>query len=74
MADCKHPIWIYLSFGQHPQRHKCVDCDEEAEYVPNGSVMIGHAPGECNTCDKYAAALPSKDKTRWIEMTNARRT
>lgn len=66
---CTHPLWRYMSCGQLPQRHECFDCGKEAEYIPDGGVLIGHAPGECDVCDKTAELLPPEQKQRWIKLT-----
>ena len=73
-AICTHPIFIYLGAhvwdegGEREQRHRCADCGHVERNVPNGSVMVGHAPGECSVCDKHAEMIPSEQKARWIEM------
>ncbi len=78
-VTCEHPIWEYLG-GDHPregggtgQLHRCVDCLLEEQDVPEGSVMIGHAPGECDVCDRNARELPVADRRRWVELTEQRR-
>lgn len=74
VETCAHPIFIYLGAGHRgpdglrEQRHRCVDCGHEERDVSEGSVMVGHAPGECSVCDKYAETIPSEQKARWIEM------
>ncbi len=84
MADCAHPIWEYLGaeyWGDYDsdgaaireQRHRCIDCGCEERDVPEGSVMIGHAPGECGACDRNAVALPVKQHDRWIKLTQRER-
>ena len=86
MSDpCTHPIWLYLGYefwgnynpegvAVREQRHQCIDCGRQERDVPENAVMIGHAPGECPTCDKYAAIIPPEQRDRWIELTERRRT
>lgn len=77
---CKHPIFQYMGahyWGDYnsdgaavrEQRHRCIDCGHEERDVPDGSVMVGHAPGECPVCDKFAELLPEIEKARWIQLT-----
>lgn len=78
-AECQHPIFEYMGVHfwgdntEREQRHKCIDCGHEERDVPDGSVMLGHAPGECSTCDKFAAVLSEADRQRWIDLTAFRR-
>jgi hypothetical protein len=71
--NCKHPIFKYCSSGELPQVHECIDCGHEAGYVPDGSVMVGHLPDECPSCDENSVGLSVEDKERWISMTNKQR-
>ena len=71
---CTHPIFEYM--GGHncngerfEQRHRCIDCGHEERDVPDGSVMVGHAPGECTVCDREAETIPPEQKARWIALT-----
>ena len=73
MTDCTHPIWQYLTCGRLPQRHRCIDCGKEKEYVPDGAVMIGHAPGECDVCDRNSSIVSADQRERWITLTMERR-
>ena len=80
MAECLHPIFRYMGAPnwnaeaeRFEQRHRCVDCGHEERGVPAGSVMIGHAPGECWVCDQTAATLPADQRERWINMTAEQR-
>ena len=73
--DCKHPIWEYLAdYSLRNGGHKCVDCGRVENDVPKGSVMVGHAPGECGVCDAAAAELPPEQAERWKELTEERRS
>ena len=78
--DCKCPIFEYLG-GHHlrpdnkiGQLHRCIDCGRKEGEVPAGSVMVGHAPGECSVCDEEAKKLPPKQKERWIRLTEEDRS
>lgn len=85
MSDnCLHPIWEYLGisyWGAHDadgrpikeQLHRCIDCGKKERDVPDNAVMLGHAPGECDVCDKYAAVILPEQRDRWIELTEQRR-
>ena len=85
VTTCKHPIWRYLGvhhWGDYDadgvaireQRHMCIDCGNQERDVPDGCVMIGHAPGECCSCDKNAALLAPEVQRRWIELTERGRS
>lgn len=77
---CQHPIFRYLGAdrwfegGEYEQRHRCIDCAHEERGVPSGSVMVGHAPGECSECDRYALELPADQRERWIRLNEEQRT
>ena len=78
MTDkCQHQIFSYMGggywCGEYGQRHKCIDCGHEEKDVPHGSVMIGHAPGECEVCDRHAKTLPPEQTERWKLLTAQRR-
>ena len=71
---CKCFIFEYLGArhradGTYGQSHRCIDCGREENDVPEGSVMLGHAPGECDCCDDAALAIPEDQRQRWIDLT-----
>ena len=79
MSNCKHPIWKYMGAyywvgDKYEQRHKCIDCGHEERDVPVGGVMIGHAPGECDVCDRGAEVIPAEQRARWAELTTEQRS
>ena len=76
MTKCTHPIFRYMggniwnaAAGRLEQRHKCIDCGHEEKNVPDGAIMVGHAPGECGECDRFAALLPDEQRERWVRLT-----
>jgi len=75
---CGHQIFAYMGAdywedGKYEQRHRCIDCGHQELDVPSGAVMIGHAPGECDVCDRNAKILPGEQVERWKQLTAARR-
>jgi hypothetical protein len=85
MPDCPHLIWEYMGadyWGTYDsdgaavreQRHRCLDCGHEERDVPQDSVMVGHAPGECKVCDQNAGMLPAEQCDRWMKLTRDRRS
>ena len=80
MSKCSHPIFSYMGgdnwnaeHERYEQRHRCIDCVHEVRDVPGGSVMVGHAPGECGVCDRFAVLLPDELRNKWIQLTTERR-